>query len=254
MTSPLRKLLTFIRLAYRRDSRLRFLVMRMVAGWILPGYRFHWPQLLWWSDAAFTTYLKKFDQLHDSNSHRHWMLAQLMRLVSDVPGDTAECGVFKGASSYLICKANREARERRVHHIFDSFQGLSEPSMKDGGFWAEGDLACGQDVVRSNLAEFGDSAMSFHPGWIPERFSDVTDGCFSFVHIDVDLFQPTHDSLSFFYPRMHEGGIILCDDYGFTTCPGATAAFDEFLRDKPEPMIGLPCGGGFLIKRAPQIS
>lgn len=248
-----RKLVTLIRLVYRRDSRLRFLVMRMIAGWILPTYRFHWPQLLWWDDEVFTTYLKKFDQLYDSNSHRHWMLAQLMRQVSDVPGDTAECGVFKGASSYLICKANQKARDLRVHHVFDSFSGLSEPLAIDGSFWSKGDLSCPLDVVRSNLSEFGENAVRFHQGWIPERFPDVGDKRFSFVHIDVDLYGPTRDSLAFFYPRMQAGGIILCDDYGFTTCPGATVAFDEYLLDKPEAVIGLPCGGGFLIKREPQL-
>lgn len=248
----LRKTFTLIHLIYQRDPRLRFLVMRMVAGWILPGYRFHWPQLLWWNDVSFTDYLKKFDELQDSNSHRRWMLAQLMRLVSEVSGDTAECGVFKGASSYLICKANQTAHDRRVHHVFDSFAGLSRPSALDGGFWSGGDLACSLDVVKANLSEFGEDAVRLHPGWIPDRFPDVDAQRFSFVHIDVDLYEPTRDSLDFFYPRMQVGGIILCDDYGCTTCPGATAAFDEYLQEKPEPMIGLPCGGGFLIKREPQ--
>lgn len=252
MRKILRKLFTFVRLVYRRDSRLRFFLMRVVAGLILPTYRFHWPQLLWWDDEAFTAYLKKFDQLDDSNSHRHWMVAQLMRQVSDVSGDTAECGVFKGASSYLICKANQNARGRRVHHVFDSFSGLSEPSARDGSFWSKGDLCCALDVVRANLSEFGDEAVRFHEGWIPERFADVGHRRFSFVHIDVDLYEPTRDSLAFFYPRMQAGGIILCDDYGFTTCPGATVAFDEYLLDKPEPIIGLPCGGGFLIKKDTQ--
>jgi hypothetical protein len=44
------------------------------------------------------------------------------------------------------------------------------------------------------------------------------------------------------------GGIIVCDDYWFTTCPGATKAVDEFLADKPEKMLPLAQGGGFLIK------
>ena len=44
------------------------------------------------------------------------------------------------------------------------------------------------------------------------------------------------------------GGLILCDDYGFTSCPGATKAINEFLQDKEEKMISLSGGGGFLIK------
>jgi len=168
-------------------------------------------------------------------------------------GDKAQCGVFKGASSYLICMANQKVRHEKTHHMFDSFAGLSKPSAVEGGFCSEGDLACSLDVVKANLSEFDEDAVRFQRDWIPERFPDVGDQRFSFVHIDVDLYGPTRDSLAFFYPRMQAGGIILCDDYGFTTCPGATVAFDEYLLDKPEPMIGLPCGGGFLIKRETQL-
>lgn len=175
-----------------------------------------------------------------------------MRLVSNVSGDTAECGVFKGASYYLIFKANQTAVHQRTHHLFDSFAGLSAPSAADGGLSSEGDLACSIDVFRANLSEFGEAAVRFDQGWIPDRFPVVGDQRFSFVHIDVDLYEPTRDSLEFFYSRMQVGGIILCDDYGFKTCPGATAAFDEYLQDKLEPIIALPCGGDFLIKREPR--
>lgn len=75
----------------------------------------------------------------------------------------------------------------------------------------------------------------------------MADRKFSFVHIDVDLAEPTLASLAFFYPRMQAGGIIVCDDYGISTCVGATRAIDEFLTDKPERMVSLPDGGGFLI-------
>jgi hypothetical protein len=249
----MRKLRTLLRMIWRHDPLLRFFLLQKIGAWLVPKYRFNWPQLAWWDDRKFNAYLDRFDELASNNADRHWVLAQLVRQVSDVPGDTAECGVFKGASSYLICKANLNAGDRRVHHVFDSFAGLSEPSAVDGGFWSEGDLACSLDVVRANLSEFGDAAVRFHQGWIPDRFADVSDQRFSFVHIDVDLYEPTRDSMAFFYPRMQPGGIILCDDYGFTTCPGATAAFDDYLNDKPEPIIGLPCGGGFLIKRELQL-
>jgi hypothetical protein len=76
----------------------------------------------------------------------------------------------------------------------------------------------------------------------------VADITFSFVHLDVDLYQPTHDSLAFFYPRMVTGGIIVCDDYGFDSCPGAKKALDDFFRDKEE-IINVPTGQAFVIKK-----
>ncbi len=71
---------------------------------------------------------------------------------------------------------------------------------------------------------------------------------FAFVHIDVDLHEPTMDSVEFFYPRLAPGGILLCDDYAIGTCVGATEAIDDFFDDKPEKMIALDAGGGFMIK------
>jgi O-methyltransferase len=90
--------------------------------------------------------------------------------------------------------------------------------------------------------------VSWHKGWIPERFVDVESRRFALVHIDVDLYDPTKDSMEFVYPRVNPGGIILCDDYACTTCPGATRAVDDYLADKPGKMVLLSCGGGFLIK------
>lgn len=101
--------------------------------------------------------------------------------------------------------------------------------------------------MHRNLAEFGGSFRTYK-GWVPERFHEVEDRRFSFVHIDVDLYEPTRASLEFFHPRMNPGGIIVCDDYNFTSCPGASSAVDDFLAALPEKMVGLSGGSGFLIK------
>ena len=47
---------------------------------------------------------------------------------------------------------------------------------------------------------------------------------------------------------LNDGGIIIVDDFALSVCPGATRAVEEALSDKPEQMISLPDGGGFLIK------
>lgn len=239
----------FLRLLFK-DSALapRLRLLRLAGKVLVPSYRFKWPQLDWWKNEEFTHYLDRFGELGVLNTDRKWMVHQLLRLVAHLQGDTAECGVFRGATSYLICCANQDSRAGdKTHHLFDSFEGLSQPSQKDGAHWSKGDLKCGIEHVREALSDFGN--LSFHPGWIPDRFQDVEDRKFSFVHIDVDLAEPTRESLAFFYPRMETRGIIVCDDYGQSTSPGATQAVDSFLADKPEKMLMLPDGGGFLIAK-----
>lgn len=114
--------------------------------------------------------------------------------------------------------------------------------------WAQGDFAASQEAVAQNLSDF--PHVRFHKGWIPTRFHEVEDRSFAFVHVDVDLYQPTHDALSFFYPRLVAGGVLVCDDYGFLTCPGATRAFDELAATWPEAVVThLPTGQGLLVKR-----
>jgi hypothetical protein len=181
------------------------------------------------------------------NSHRRFMLWNLLRLTANVEGDTAECGVFEGASSWLICAFTQQVAPEKTHHLFDSFEGLSEPEIEDGHHWTKGNLAASEKNVARNLGPFGDR-VRFHKGWIPDRFPEVSDRKFSFVHVDVDLRQPTRDSLSFFYHKLNPGAVFLCDDYACTTCPGATTAIDEFLENRPEKMISLDAGGGFFIK------
>lgn len=75
----------------------------------------------------------------------------------------------------------------------------------------------------------------------------MADRRFSLVHIDVDIYRPTLDALEFFWDRVTPGGMVVCDDYGFSTCPGATAAMDEFF-DGRAPVMQLPTGQGLVIR------
>jgi len=196
-------------------------------------------------DAKFIRY---YDNLSGADNYRSfdrkYTLDQLMKLVISVPGDTAECGAYQGASSFLICQ--RIVGLKKKHHIFDSFEGLSAPGEKDGSYWKKGDLSTSERIIRKNLKPF--DFVVYHKGWIPDTFGNVNDNTFCFVHLDVDLFEPTLDSLNFFYPKMSAGGIILCDDYGFSTCPGAKMAMDNFFADKNEKIVNLTTGQGLVIK------
>lgn len=224
------------------ERRLRLL--RGLSRTLIPNYRFFWPQMDWWADPWFNQYLERFGEVDGFNTQRRWMVYQLLRICEAIEGDTAECGAYEGAGSYLICAMRGSMR--KTHHVFDSFEGLSTPSKKDGVYWQPGAMARGEDIVSNNLRDFDNVVL--YRGWIPERFGLVADRKFSFVHIDVDLYEPTKASLEFFYPRLALGGIILCDDYAFSTCPGATQACDEFTSGLAESFIALDCGGGFLIK------
>jgi len=216
------------------------------------GFRIYNRNLYWVDDKEVLETVKQVNERYVHVPDRKYTLYSMALSAANLPGDSAECGVFQGEGSYLICLAN-ESSDQKVHHIFDSFEGLSSPIEEDlpsderAYHWKKHDLAVSLDSVKTKLLRFKN--VNFYKGWIPSRFSEVAQCKFSFVHIDVDLYEPTLDSISFFYERMVPGGIILCDDYGSTICPGAKKAFDEFMADKVEgPVIHLTTGQGFIIR------
>jgi hypothetical protein len=233
-------------LGIRPDDTLGFRLLAMAAKRWVPDYKLTWPELAWFKNSVLLDILRNFDELDGFNAHRRLALQQLLRLTSHVEGDTAECGVYKGCGSYIILAANERSSSDRIHHVFDSFEGLSRPDEKDGDYWTAHDLTAEEALAKRKLIMF--ERVRFYKGWIPSRFTEIGEHKFSFVHVDVDLYEPTLKSIEFFYDKINTGGIFVCDDYGFLTCPGATSAIDEFLLSRKEKMVSLPGGGGFFIK------
>ncbi|MBL0919587.1 MAG: class I SAM-dependent methyltransferase [Hydrogenophaga sp.] len=187
---------------------------------------------------------------------------QFLRLVRSMEGCIAECGSFKGLGSFMFCHTLRESDpgyDGRDFHIFDSFEGLSEPKEQDHiqdarvgatgvAYMGAGSFHGGLDHVRQALSEF--PAIEYHKGWIPESFKNLPERQYRFVHIDVDLYEPTRDSLEYFYPRLREGGVIVCDDYAHLQWPGARRALDEYCDPRGITVLCLTTGQGVIIKRS----
>lgn len=202
------------------------------------------PHLVWLNDPDFIATQDNW-RVKGVPIDRRFFLWQLGKLCRLLPGATADCGIAYGTSTYFFLTGL--GPRDKAHYIFDSFEGLSTPQPVDGATWAKGDIRVEEDVVRNNLKSF--DRCRYFKGWIPSRFAELPEEIYAFVHIDVDLYQPTFDCLKYFYTRLCPGGIILGDDYGFTSCPGARKAFDEFFADKPEMLFEIPNGQVMIVKR-----
>ena len=223
----------------------RYQLAEQLSTAVYPHYKFSEYGRIFLDDEEFLSFYRRFmDKDNWHSLDRKYTLREMLKLVSHLPGDIAECGAYKGASAYLMCQSLLGSSARV--HLFDSFEGLSEPQSRDGDYWSKGSLQTTEQALHQTLVGFDNYVV--YKGWIPERFDEVADRRFRFVHVDVDLEQPTRDSLEFFYPRLGAGGIVLLDDHGFRSCPVARAAADEFLSGKPERLALLPTGQAFFIK------
>ena len=191
---------------------------------------------------------------------RFFSLVQLFRKTLALEGMVAECGCFRGLSSYLLCSTLQQADaafDGRGYRIFDSFAGLSAPSQEDAieGEGAQvgrlrhmtraGNFAASLDKVKAALSQF--PRIEYFPGWIPAAFPKEDGVRYRFVHVDVDVCKPTRDSIEYFYPRLVPGGVIVCDDYNW---PGARQAIEEVCARVGADFATTPYTQAYIVRRA----
>lgn len=165
-----------------------------------------------------------------------YQIYSITKKTEKIKGDIAEVGVYRGASSKVIC----ELKGKRNLYLFDTFEGL--PGASEEKHFEKGDFYAPLERVKRYLGKFPN--VYFYKGVFPETSDPVKNKKFSFVHFDADLYQSTLDCLKFFYPRMSKGGIIISHDY--VSSVGVTKAFAEFFKDKPEVFIEL-CASQVLV-------
>jgi len=133
------------------------------------------------------------------------------------------------------------------HDVVDIHDEL-DPFHKPSGF-----KETSYEAVKDYLSSFS------HVTVLKGRFRDccdvIRDKRFAFVHLDVDIYEPTLFALEFFQSRLWVGGCIIVDDYGFFTCPGVKKAVDEFSHSRNDFIdFYLLSGQYLLIKTFPEVA
>ena len=156
-------------------------------------------------------------------------LYSAVKATAKIPGEMAEVGVFRGGTAAIML----EASQGKHLYLFDTFEGLPT----GGDFLKKGEYAGSYESVTRTLSSYRDR-ITLHKGLFPEdTASSVEQVRFSFVHLDMDLYDGTLGALRFFWPRMNPGGIILSHDY--PALEGVRRAMDEFFSQENTPLISL---------------
>jgi hypothetical protein len=176
-----------------------------------------------------------------------------------IPGAIVECGVWRGGSMQAVALALAERGDTgRDLHLFDTFEGMPEPTDRDlrhdgkpatelladndrsRPVWAFATL----DDVRAGMRETGYPAarVHFHPGRVEDTIPAQAPERIALLRLDTDWYESTRHELEHLYDRVPSGGIIVLDDYGYWQ--GAREATDDFLARTGVPLLLVPMGSG----------
>jgi hypothetical protein len=169
-------------------------------------------------------------------------LWQQATLLKNHGGAFAEVGAFEGDSAEIVCRTKGDQR----FYIFEAFVGLPAPAHGIDDRFCQGMFASGEQQLRRRLQPYPNTTVI--AGYFPETANCVLHERFSYVHIDVDLYDSTYAALNFFYPRLLAGGRIIAHDYGQSE--GVWRAVDEFLADKDESVEGMGTTQAVITKRS----
>lgn len=168
-------------------------------------------------------------------------LSNVSRLYPAACLNVAEVGVYKGGTSFFLCELLRKlhAGHARFYSI-DTFEGHSAIDLPRG---VEG-LHSPKQFEKTSLEEVSRLLSEFPfatvvKGRIQECAKGIESDRFHFVHLDVDIYEPTLFSLNFFLPRMMPGGIVCVDDYKKKSCPGVRQAVDQVLAESGRSIVRL---------------
>lgn len=150
-----------------------------------------------------------------------------------VNGAVVECGVWNGGAAAIMAMSMLDAGENRPIWLFDSFEGVPEPTEKDEQnektHYFKGWLTGSERKVNKVLQKMGVSEEDIHirRGWFKDTFPQNQIDQIAVLHIDADWYEPVKLCLEKFYPYMSPGGIVILNDYNHWL--GCNKAVKEFL-------------------------
>lgn len=171
-------------------------------------------------NLGLKTSYQKFEQIRKSalNSKTFislpisglWLMSELIDSYVIPPNDKiAEFGVFKGGSATCMLENSPKA-QKCDYHLYDSFEGFPSIEDEDKRY---------QKKFRNILYEEVEKTFSnyenvkIRKGWFKDTFTHHNKSNFSFVHLDVDIYESTFHCLEVLIQSMRKGGLILVHDY-----------------------------------------
>jgi len=168
---------------------------------------------------------------------------ELFRMTLNVPGDIAECGVFKGSGLFTWVKFMALFKPNNEYRVigFDFFEADRAADFK---FQADQDCLDEHAEGWKTRQELIDTCAAWKFDRLTLCAGNVVETTEAFVrdnlgtrismlYIDIDNYEGALACLRNLYPIVSPGGVIAFDEYALPGY-GESDAVDEFLRENDE--------------------
>jgi O-methyltransferase len=177
----------------------------------------------------------------------------------EIPGDFAECGVWRGGSvlAMLLTLQDLGVSDRDIW-LYDTFEGMTAPDERDVSDFELPALArwhesrarqekpwghlfhpevFNEAMVREMLYSTGypRERLHFVKGPVEQTLPAQMPPALALLRLDTDWYESTRHELQHLYPRLARGGVLIVDDYGHWQ--GCRQAVDEYFSTQAEPVL-----------------
>lgn len=182
----------------------------------------------------------------------HWNLQTVLwavRQALKLDGEFMELGVFKGHTTLFVAEYLEFQDIEKRWRLYDTFDGIPDdqldPGWKDINRNVYGDTFSHEEV-KARFAAFPN--IDVIKGRVPEILAENCPDRIAFLHMDLNNSTAEIQALEALFDRIVPGGLIVFDDYGWTSARAQHDAENRWFAARGLQILALPTGQGLFIK------
>lgn len=174
---------------------------------------------------------------------RRYVLACAAYHCVQLQGDFVECGAYTGVGIKTVIDYLGGVEFPKMFWGYDMFE--HDPSMLNHAMPEHGEGL--YERIKNKFAAY--PQVRLIKGFIPNVFENNCPDRIAYLHIDLNQAPAEVAALDYLFDRMVPGGILILDDYEWSTYRPQKIAEDQWFEARHYRVMPLPTGQGLVIKR-----
>lgn len=176
------------------------------------------------------------------------LIEQTDKLATDA--DVLEVGVWRGGTSAIMASQLKNLGSTSKLYSADTFEGVVKTSNLDNSYVGGEHSDTSLELVTNLFKSLNLDNIVPLKGIFPEDTSHLipSNTKFKLCHIDVDVYLSAKDVQNWIWDKLIIGGVVVFDDFGFSSTDGITNFVNEQRKLTDRTVIHNLNGHGVIIK------